>query len=137
MVPVLLPKWREQSVPFYAGIASFPLRGSETSVRQITTFSGMYLAVQPCVQGGVSLQAEQPTKGNLGEAIGLKLSAWCLRQAGSLLQGNPVQGHAAVAVWSNTIKSRKKDVGGNGKINPIALQLFLFSEKEIQLGRTY
>lgn len=97
----------------------------------------MYLTVQPRVQGGVSLQAEQPTKGNLGEAMGLKLSAWCLRQAGKLLQGNPVQGHAAVAVWSNTTKSRKKDVGGNGKINPIALQLFLFSEKEIQLGGTY
>lgn len=43
----------------------------------------------------------------------------------------------AVAVRNKTIKTRKKRVGGNGKINPIALQLFLFSEKEIQLGRTY
>lgn len=44
---------------------------------------------------------------------------------------------AAAAVRNKTIKTRKKRVGGNQKINPIALQLFLLSEKEIQLGRTY
>lgn len=55
----------------------------------------------------------------------------------ALIRRNPLPGHAAVAVRSKKIKTRKKEVGGNGKINPTALQLFLFSDKEIQLGRTY
>jgi len=55
----------------------------------------------------------------------------------ALTHQNPLQGHAAVAGRNKTIKTRKKELRGNGKINPIALQLFLFSEKEIQLGRTY
>lgn len=55
----------------------------------------------------------------------------CCQHAWSLLHGNAIQAHAAVTVRSsNTIKSRNKEVVGNGKINPIALQLFFIQWKQ-------